>query len=281
MLKENITGVLVATFLALPLETTWGQQTQQRLTQKQYQQLQELITEETLTAMAQARATTKLHGNLSANPLLSTQDIPNPPPGGGGGSGQVINPPPVTVPSNEQPQYLLEILGEIILGGFIILIGWWFLHSFTRIWDHIFADPPPTPPAPPQTNNPAVYIPPGGRLIWDIEASSPTSPCIGVMGDIRTNGWADPYGGNGAIWTNVLETTIQAREALTAPWTNYLTITLWSSSSGAQELLLRDGSNHAIYTNYSRTLNAVFQTPINAFAGSPAKFFRAALVQQP
>jgi hypothetical protein len=170
--------------------------------------------------------------------------------------------------------------------GLLIIFAWYFSYCFRMGLDWWFDNSPPDT-QPPQTNapNPVITIPAGTRMVWDIAASSPGVGRVPIAyRDVRTNHWVDRYGPPGAIWTNVIQTTIQAREKLTAPWTNYYTFTIWSSSSKGRELLVRNGAGQPIWTNYiiinSQNPYGQFSPPIGMFGPSPAKFFRAAIVHQ-
>lgn len=81
------------------------------------------------------------------------------------------------------------------------------------------------------------------------------------------------------------QTTLQAKDQIEDQWTNFVTLTLWSSSSGNQELLVRNGAGQNIWTNYCwgdpHQPVATFTPAMLQTFTSPVKFMRAAIVQQP
>lgn len=278
-MKKLVSVLMIGVVVTLPA---------QQLSPKQKQQIQALIetqdlVEQTDAAMAQnAQMQAQLHV-LTGNPLVRQ---PPPSPGAGGSNGG-----PGTDPFPPHPNFwglALAILVDAFVVGTIVVIIYsqynptFLMNCFAalgHLWDKVFGNPPPDEPDPENTGGvtnlikrtqfvPLTYV----QILSDTNSVA-ARPCV-------MSNWMDVKAG--VLFTNVLQTTVQAKETVNGQWTNFYTLTIWDSSK-ASLCLYRDANWNRIGTSYVfRTWNgqAWHQPPASIITDmqKQKKFYRLAAI---
>jgi hypothetical protein len=294
-MKVMISSILMGALIALPMQHAEAQaqlppeqvaknEESARLLESLLQGASEQAQQEAVLRMATVASATGQRTAANSGPPI--------PPPGPGGSGQITstNTSPVVYSPPPEPQIVLPVMAILFyigLGALVLFFGYYIYLQWRTFWDKVLGDPvpPPNPPVqPPDTNGPPsdpypASLPNGAKAALNVGVSGAASAM-----DLTRSNWLDTISGNGAKWTNIVQTTLQAKENLTAPWTNFLTVTVWSSSSGAHEILVRDRNFNPVYTNYSKVLTAGswthfvgnFERPWTNPAAPPMKLYRLA-----